>query len=602
MDPPRQRIKEQFTEKLAHFLKERDESSLAEAYELGRSAVNAGLGGLELVNLYHEALHEVNSGLVSEEVHINLKFALDFLTECLAPIEMRSRGFQDLIQKQREQNLLLQEEIDRRKESEEELKRSKEHFKHLIENAIDIITVLEYDGTIRYESPSIERILGYTPEELEGKNVFEYLHAGDAEKVREKFAGVVASPGHSDSAEFRFRHKNGSWIYLQSIAKNVDNAKEGPGVIVNSRDVTERVLAWEKLKQNEKQLSLAQQIGHLGSWEWDIVKNSLHWSDELCRIYGIDPENQPDSYDEYLQYLHPEDREMADEMIRNAYENKSDFAFEHRLIRPDGSIKILSCRGEVITDQSGKPVKMIGTGQDITEIKEAEQKLRIYSEQLRNLTAKQEKVREDERIRIAREIHDELGQMLTVLRMEITIVFKNVKKIYGEEFVSDFSKEVDKLLSRIDTIIRSVQRITTELRPEVLDDLGLKEAIEWHASEFEERTGLKLNFTNRAPSINNLDEERSTAIFRIFQETLTNIMRHAGASKVNIKLEEDEKYLFLNVQDDGVGIARKEIEHSNSLGIIGMRERSKFLGGSIDFRTAPGGGTIVTLKIPMAGT
>lgn len=602
MDPPRKKIKKQFTVKLGTFLEKRSEDSLAEAYELGRNAVSAGMGGLELVNLYHEALLEVNSGLVDEELSRNLKFALDFLTECLAPVEMRSRGFQDLIKKQDEQNRLLQQEIERRKKSEEELRISKEHFQHLIENALDIITVLNYDGSIRYQSPSLKRILGYEPEELVRQDVFNYLHPDDIGVIKRKLMGVVESPGNMDSAEFRFRHKDGSWKYLESIAKNALDLQDGPGIIVNSRDVTERVNAWEKIKQNEKQLSTAQQIGRLGSWEWDVRENSLFWSDELCRIYGIDPDERPRNYDEYLERLHPEDREMVDQAIRKSFNEKNDFAFEHRLIRPDDSIRTLSCRGEVIVDQKGEAVKMIGTGQDVTEIKKAEQKLWKYSNQLRNLTARQEKVREDERIRIAREIHDELGQMLTVLRMEITIVVKKTKNKYGADFVSDFSKEIDKLLNRIDTIIRSVQRITTELRPEVLDDLGLKEALEWHASEFEERTGLKLEFENDAPSVNDLDEERSTAIFRIFQETLTNVARHAEASKVDILLEEDEKYLVLKVQDNGIGIQRKDIEHSNSLGVIGMRERSNFLGGNIDFKTNTGGGTTVTLKIPLVGT
>lgn len=602
MDPPRQKIKKQFTEKLAHFLKDKDEGSLADAYELGRSAVSAGMGGLELVNLYHEALLQVNSGLVDKELDKNLKLALDFLTECLAPVEMRSRGFQDLIKRQEEQNRILQEEVERRIESEEELRKSKEHFKHLIENALDIITVLNYDGTIRYESPSLERILGYDPVELIGESAFDYVHPDDLEQIQKKLSRVMRSPDKMDSAEFRFRHKDGSWRYLESIAKNVVDAREGPGIIVNSRDVTERVKAWEQLEQSEEQLSTAQQIGRLGSWEWDINENTLRWSAELCRIYGITPENQPQTYDEYLEYIHPEDRNNVDKQIRKAYEEKSEFSFVHRLIRSDGAVKTLSCRGEIITDENANPVKMIGTGQDITTLKEAEQKLRTYSEQLKKLTAKQEKVREDERIRIAREIHDELGQMLTVLKMDISIALKRAENKLGNEIVSEFSKEIDKIIDRIDTIIHSVQRITTELRPEVLDDLGLKEALEWQAQEFEDRAQVKLEFTNNASSINNLDDERSTAIFRIFQETLTNILRHAQASKVQILLEEDDEYLILNVKDNGKGISQKDIEYTNSLGIIGMKERSNFLGGSIDFEGEPGEGTSVTLKIPRAGT
>ncbi len=604
MDLPHPNIRAQFVEKLLHYLENQNESALADAYELGRSAVREGLGGVELVNVYHDALMEINSGTINRIQRENLKAAYTFLSECLAPYELRHRGFQDLIQKQVEKNKQLQNEIKRRKRSEHELKRSKEHFQHLIENALDIITVLNRDATYHFISPSVERILGYSPEELIGKLAFDYIHPDDLDNVRKTLAGILDSPGKMDSAEFRFKHKDGTWVYLESMSKNVMNENSEADIIVNSRDISERVKAWEKLKQSEKQLSTAQQIGQLGSWEWHVRENKLNWSAELSKIFGLPAGSYPNTFKEYLLLIHPDDRKRVEKQIRQAFEEKRNFDFEHKVISRDGGVLHLSCRGEVVTDSQGHVIKMIGTGQDITYIKQAEDQLRRYSKELRNLTAKQEKVREEERIRIAREIHDELGQMLTVLKMDISMVVKKSKRKFGDKVESHFSKEIHKIAERIDTIIHSVQRIASELRPEVLDDLGLIEALEWHAHEFEERTGIDLEFDQRVSrsTIDRLDEERTTAVFRIFQETLTNVIRHADASKVHVILKDEGPFLILKVKDNGKGISRKEIENSDSLGIIGMRERSNLLGGNIRFESEPGKGTTVTLKIEITGT
>jgi PAS domain S-box-containing protein len=595
-------INKQFTQTLEEYLDKRNEDTLVAAYELGRRAVDEGLGELDLLNLFQKALENLNSNKGDGVQSNQIKHSLDFLAECLAPFEMRQRGFRDLITRLNAQNEQLQDEIERRKEFELELKRSKEHFQHLIENALDIITVLNYDGTIRYESPSLERILGYTPEELIGRSAFDFIHPDDVDEVQRKLFSVINEPGYTDSAEYRFKHNDGSWRYLESIAKNVIDAREGPGVIVNSRDVTERVLAHEKLTQSQNQLATAQQIAMLGSWEWDIRTNSLNWSEVMCNIYGVPTDDYPNSYDEYLQYIHPDDRDLADEVIQKAFDEKSSFEFEHRIQRSDGSVRTLYCRGEVETDSNGEPVKMIGIGHDITKIKEAEYKLRAYSEQLKNLSVKQDKIREEERTRIARELHDELGQMLTVLKMDISLAYQKTKAKYGEEFISTFTEEIDSIDDRIDTIIRSVQRITAELRPELLDDLGLAEAIELQVQEFSSRTNLAFSYTNDAGSLKHLDDERATAIFRIFQEALTNVLRHSRATKVDVYLYEENSYLFLIVQDNGKGISREDIDHPDSLGLTGMKERCQFIGGEISFSGKKGKGTKVMLKIPLEGT
>lgn len=594
-------IKKQLADGLKEYLTNEDEQALTEAYELGRNLLKRGIGELDLIIIYHEVLSEIQSeGSIFNSEH-KFGLAATFFTDVLAPYEIRQRGYKELINKLNRKNELLEKEIYRRKQSEKALQESKDKFQSLIENGLDIITVLNYDGTIRYSSPSVERVLNYKPGELAGKKVFKYIHSDDIPKVRKIVEELNQVSDKAVSSEFRFQHRSGGWVILESVAKSVMDSQEGLGIIVNSRDITYRIKFRRELEDKSRQLEEAQHIAHVGNWEWKIyeAEDELFWSKEMCRIYGLKPEEFDNSFESYIRRIHPDDLDKVKEHIEEAVATKSSFSFEHRIIRPDDQVRTLFCKGEVITDGSEQITKVIGIGQDVTEQKEAEERLREYSDKLRKLSAKVEQAREEERIRIAREIHDELGQMLTVLKMEFSILIEKILKSNGKGFFPAIQKEKDQIIDRVDTIIKSVQRITTDLRPEVLDDLGLKEAIEWQAQEFEERTGIKLHCTSDVGNTHFLDEEQSTAMFRIFQETLTNVARHAEATEIFVHLSGGDHILLLKVHDNGIGITSEDIESPGSLGIIGMKERTQLLGGEIRFEGDPGEGTTVTLEMPL---
>lgn len=608
MDKVKKNIKEKLIRHLNDFFSDQDEENLSRTYELGRFAIDRGIGVLEMLDLYHETIRELNIQRIDNKSQKQIELAADFLTECLAPYEMKEKGYEELIKKLRKQNSKLQCEVEKREQTQKDLKISKEHFQQLIENALDIITVLNHDGTIRYLSPSIETILGYTADEMVGKSVFEYIHTGDWKHVREKLQAISEKTGNEISVQFRIEHKNGNYCYLKSNARNVSDALGAPGIIVNSRNVTAQVTAFDKLEKNREQLRKAQKIARLGSWEWNINKRELHWSGELCDIYGIPSEDQPKSYSEFLELIPEDDRESLIKLIRKKYRERGDFEFEHRVVLPDGQEKILLARGDVVTNDAGAPIKMIGTGQDVTKIKRTERKLRAYSEQLKNLTEKKERIRENERIRIARKLHDELGQMLTVLKLDLYMLQQKINPESHQQKTrnnGDSENRSDSLISelksaieRVDTITTSVQRISTELRPPILDDLGLNEAIEWQLNEFQNHTGIQTTFQSHTGSISDLSSEESTAIFRILQESLTNIIRHADASHVEVELSEMEEYIQLKVRDDGIGIQWDKVNQTKSLGILGMRERSEFLGGDVAFVGGEEKGTTVILTIP----
>jgi len=230
---------------------------------------------------------------------------------------------------------------------------------------------------------------------------------------------------------------------------------------------------------------------------------------------------------------------------------------------------------------------------EIAERKRAEEHLRKSEENLRALAAHLQSVREEEWTRIAREIHDELGQSLTGLKMDLTWV---ANRLPGDQRA--LAEKTKSMFGLIDDTIQSVRKIASRLRPEVLDQLGLTAAIGWHAADFRKRTGIrcKLSLPSETPT---LDRERSTAAFRIFQELLTNVARHANATRIDVALRIESGALVLTVEDNGKGIAESAIDDPKSLGLLGMRERVLPFGGSIEIAGARNKGTNVRVSIPL---
>ena len=228
---------------------------------------------------------------------------------------------------------------------------------------------------------------------------------------------------------------------------------------------------------------------------------------------------------------------------------------------------------------------------ELAERAMTEQRLRSSEENLRALAAHLQSVREEERIHIAREIHDELGQALTGLKFDIGKLAKTACRDDPET-----GEKIAGLSQNIDRIINSVRRIASGLRPEVLDEIGLSAAIEWQAREFQRRTGVRCT-VEIEPGFGDPDKERSTALFRIFQELLTNVARHANATHVNARLADDHG-LSLVVEDNGRGVRSEELEGNKSLGFLGLKERVLAFGGSIDVRGEEGKGTKVSVLIP----
>ncbi len=234
----------------------------------------------------------------------------------------------------------------------------------------------------------------------------------------------------------------------------------------------------------------------------------------------------------------------------------------------------------------------------IDKLRLASEAVVVSREELRELSDQQRSVRDAEQKRIAREIHDELGQELTGLKLRIHLLKRRVVASIDGEASAEIETEIDGLSKQVDYTIGSVRRIATDLRPSVLDDFGLVAAIDWQTKEFGERSGIECIFNSNVSTID-LDADSNTAVFRIFQEALTNVARHAKATRVRVKLELRGTAVSLSVLDNGAGIDKEVVKRRKSLGMLGMRERARLLGGNVTVDRLDGGGTRVELIAPL---
>jgi PAS domain S-box-containing protein len=270
------------------------------------------------------------------------------------------------------------------KQAEAARRESEERFRALVQNSYDVITIVTPDGTRRYISPSIERVLGYRPSDLLGQSAVELVHPDDASRLQDAIQSCLRGAKETSILELRFRHRDGSWRDFEAIGTNLLQEPSVAGIVFNSRDITARKAAQRALQASEARLAEAQETAFLGSWEWDIAGESVVWSNQLFRIFGIPPGPLGGSKEEFIALIHPADREMVSAAIEHAVVNAEPFTFDHRTILPDGEVRILHVRGEVTVGDDGHPLRIHGTSQDITERVQTEEALRQSEERFRS--------------------------------------------------------------------------------------------------------------------------------------------------------------------------------------------------------------------------
>jgi len=368
--------------------------------------------------------------------------------------------------------------------------------------------------------------------------------------------------------------------------------------LVLRRSFYRRRRAEAATRLEQERFELAARAATDAIWDLDVQAGKLWWSDGMQKLFGYSKAEAGESLDFWTERLHPDEREKVEAGFHRAIDGSASFwADEYRFRCRDGRYAYVQDRGFLIRDAGGRAVRMVGGMTDITRRKEAEQRLERSRRQLRALSARLESLREEERTRIAREIHDELGQLLTALKMDLRWM---EKKLASGENNPALNPVLDKLVEAgelANTTIAAVQKISSELRPGTLDNLGLAAALQYEAGRFQERTGIACHVTVPEPPPD-LSRDAATTVFRIFQEALTNVARHADAKEVRCDFLAEGDQVVLRVEDNGKGISPEALANPKSLGLLGMQERAGVLGGEVQVEAGKARGTRVTLRLP----
>lgn len=333
-----------------------------------------------------------------------------------------------------------------------------------------------------------------------------------------------------------------------------------------------------------------------GLWDWNLANNTVVFSRRWKEILGYSEDELGNSPQEWTTRIHPDDKKKALSTMQDYLDGEiAIYVSEQRVCCKDGSYKWCLSRGMVVgRSANGKPLRMIGTHSDVSEQKKTELALREKTKQLHTLSRRILETQETERRRVAHELHDELGQSLTAIKINLKMRDRLQKQLPDELNTEN--------LRIVDDALQQVRRLALALRPSMLDDLGLLPALRWIAEQSAARSGFTVEFDTAVPDVR-LAPDIETACFRIVQEALTNIARHAQAQRVVIELHRNGDALMLSVHDDGCGFdlaaMRARAVTGGSIGVLGMQERAELIGGQLDIESTPGQGSTVRLRCPL---
>lgn len=468
-------------------------------------------------------------------------------------------------------------DITKRKLTELELQQSEEKYRTLVEQASDGIFIAGTDGKFLVVNSSGCKMSGYSHDELLSMNIYQLVNANDLEQNPFQFEQMIQPQGAR--SERRIICKNGTALDVEISAKFLSDKR----FIAFVRDITERKKAEQELRLKENALNTS--ISGMGMA--DLNGTIFYANDTLAKIWGYEKKEQLTGKQISEMLEDSRTPETLASLIRNGYEWGDAIGK-----KKDGSVFDVTFSANIVYDSNGQPFCMFGSFIDVTENKKAEKELENSYAAVRKLTNHLQNIREEERTHIAREIHDELGQQLTGLKMDLVWLSKRI----GMEN-SEINEKISDSLNLVNKSINTIRRIATQLRPSILDDLGLVAALEWQTEEFTRRFGIKADFDNTLEDAKLVSPE-ATALFRIYQELLTNVARHAACDKVNATLNIHNNQLLLTVSDNGIGFDTETAGNKKTLGLLGIRERASLIGGSCTISSRPGSGTTVFITLP----
>jgi PAS domain S-box-containing protein len=503
--------------------------------------------------------------------------------------EVLIKELRKLQQKNNSLKTSYEKDIIERKQAEEALLQEKENFRHSLDDSPLGVCIATNEGDTIYTNKTLLNLYGYDSlEELQKTSLKDrYTPESYAQAQKRKYERKCGDLNATDY-EISIVRKNGEIRHLQVYRKEVlwDGVSQTQVIY---KDITVHKQAKAAQRDSEARFRNLFENSLMGISVTDPDGHLVQINQSYARMYGYkNPEEMlAEVSNERQLYSNPGDRKEVLQLLRR---NGFVGARMVEVVRRDGSRFPVLVSANEIRDADGKLIYNQVTQLDITERRQTEEELRTSKELLEKLNQHHLEVRENERAVISREIHDQLGQSMTALKLDL-----NRMHMYLDNN-PEAVKKLKGMIELVSDTIKDVQRISTDLRPGILDELGLVSTIEWYCDEFEKRTGIKCNL-----KLDNSDYSNSQinlTFFRVLQETLTNVIRHAKASSVSIKLHRLKKGATMTVKDDGIGIPEEKIRSIKSLGLISMRERVKQFNGSIDISSIKKYGTKLVIFIP----
>ena len=482
--------------------------------------------------------------------------------------------------------------VGKRKQAEEALRQSEERWRLAAWDAN--VGLWEWDRQTNTEqfSGHWHELLGFAEEEMDATldaAWTRHVHPDDLPRVRALLNAHFTNQKEVYEAEYRVRCKDGSekWLICRGQAVR-DAAGKVVRMLGSYADITARKQAEEALRQSEERWQLAAWDAKAGTWDWDMRTDSVRFGGRWHELLGCTVDELGTTLDTaWTRHVHPGDLRQMRRALREHFAKRSDVVeVEFRVRCKNGSEKWITARGQLVWGADGKVVRLLGSYMEITARKEAEIARQQLSRQLLE-------VQEVERRAIARDLHDEVMQTLTALQMNLDLVSTSLPAM---------PERLTESMALVDDLMDQVRTLSLNLRPTVLDELGLVAALDWYCRYQAPRFGLRAHFMS-TPTLSRANPAIGTAYFRVVQEAMTNIVKHAHAQEVWVTLLQEEGELRLTVQDDGVGfnadICRQSAAQNMGLGLRGMAERVRLVGGQLDIGSRPGYGTEIRARVPL---
>lgn len=480
--------------------------------------------------------------------------------------------------------IVMLRDVAARKTAAETVHRLSERYRMIVEQSPEAIWLAD-GGRLRLVNRACAELLGAAdPEALIGRELSSFLPEDlPPEPPR-------SADGGATRRELRVRRLDGREVEVElTLAQVPDHG----GIALQGvmRDIGERKRAAEALQSTQTALLQAQRLARLGYATLEVEAGRWVLAPSMLELLGLPPGSSIDHAEDWA-VVHPDDRaalrrHLDDEVLAQG----RPYDIEYRIVRADdGRVRWLRGTGSVERADDGRALRLFATVQDVTEAKLSQLALEESREELRRLSERLIQAREDERRHLARELHDELGQRLSVLKLEL-----EMQPPAGETTL----QRTERLLTAVDEALTATRRLAADLRPAMLDDLGLQAALGWLASDWRRRSGMDIELEGEIGD-DELSDAAATTLYRIVQEALTNVSRHAHASEVRIAIAREAVDLVVTVEDNGRGLAPGDVDKRESSGLAGIRERARNLGGHARVANRAEGGARLEVRLPLA--